>query len=310
MNITIDGDGPRDRCTCAGPFPAGSILSPPQLHITLNATGAPGTKITSKFGGHHPREPAPPFADSGFAITPRATRPSSARPTPPRRARRTTARSRTATASRSARSPLLTDTTIIPNTNPLVTITTPADGDEVPPRREVFADYACTETVYALASCVATAPDGPQLDFSTFGQKTFTVTATDANGGVTTQDRHLRRRRQRHRRSSTPAPTITVNGGATVTLHGSATDPDTGQILSYQWTQIGGPPVTLNPDDADDPFEPNQRFVAPRNGPVDLTFRLRVDDGFDTGEDTVVVHVNANNAPGRSPTARPRRSTT
>ena len=42
---------------------------------------------------------------------------------------------------------------------------------------------------------------------------------------------------------------------------------------------------------------PNQRFVAPRGGPFDLTFRLRVDDQFDTGEDSVNVHVNANNAP-------------
>ena len=53
----------------------------------------------------------------------------------------------------------------------------------------------------------------------------------------------------------------------------------------------------LNADDANDPFEPNQRFTAPRNGPADLVFRLRVDDGFDTGSDTVTVPVNTNKTP-------------
>ncbi len=134
--------------------------------------------------------------------------------------------------------------------------------------------------------------------------KTFTVTATDANGGVTaktvTYDVGG---------NVTPVvdagPDITTNGGSTVTLAGSAVDPDTGQILSYQWTQTAGAPVTLNPIDAADPFQPNQRFVAPRNGPFDLTFRLRVDDGYDTGEDSVNVHVNANNGPVITARRRP-----
>ena len=143
---------------------------------------------------------------------------------------------------------------------------------------------------------MASAPNGSQLDFSTNGQHTFTVTATDANGGSTAQTVTYS-----VGANVPPAvsagPDIVTNGGSTVTLPGSATDPDTGQILSYQWSQTAGPAVTLNPIDANDPFEPNQRFVAPRNGPVDLTFRLRVDDQFDTGEDSVNVHVNANNAP-------------
>jgi K319L-like, PKD domain len=133
----------------------------------------------------------------------------------------------------------------------------------------VFADYACTETVYQLSSCVATADDGTQLDFSTFGPKTFTVTATDANGGVTAKT-------VTYDVGGNVTPVvnagtdITTNGGALVTLQGSATDPDTGQVLSYQWTQTGGTPVTLNPDDANDPFMPNQRFVARRPVRPDL----------------------------------------
>ena len=187
-------------------------------------------------------------------------------------------------------------TTILPDTHPLVTIDKPEDGAKYLSDATVIADYSCTETVFPLASCVGSTPDGEALDFSTFGLKTFTVTATDADGGVTSQTVH-------YEVGGNVIPDVSagadqnVTGGALVTLLGSAIDPDTGQVLSYQWSQTGGIPVTLNPIDADDPFQPNQRFVAPRGGPFDLTFRLRVDDGLDTGEDSVVVHVAANNGP-------------
>ena len=41
-------------------------------------------------------------------------------------------------------------------------------------------------------------------------------------------------------------PSSTVNGGTYVTLDGSSsTDPDGGNIASYQWVQTAGPTVTL-----------------------------------------------------------------
>ena len=154
-----------------------------------------------------------------------------------------------------------------PNTNPLVDINSPLDGAKYLPDAQIFADYACTETVYALSSCVASAPNGSQLDFSTNGQHTFTVTATDANGGVTAQTVTY------SVGANVPpvvsaGPDIVTNGGSTVTLPGSATDPDTGQILSYQWSQTAGPAVTLNPIDANDPVraEPAVRRAAQRAG--------------------------------------------
>jgi hypothetical protein len=274
-----------------GPFPGGSIVSPPQIRTTVLATGAVGSHISSAIGGTIPTNGAFPFPDAGFGLTANISFgdvPTSCAPNYGPNAN--------SNGEPLGTEPNLSDTIITPNTNPLVDITTPGDGDKYLPDAQVFADYACTETVYQLASCEATAPDGSQLDFSTFGQKTFTVTATDVNGGVTAKT-------VTYDVGGNVVPVvdagsdITTNGGATVTLMGSATDPDTGQILSYQWDQVAGPAVTLNPIDAADPFMPNQRFVAPRNGPLDLTFRLRVDDGFDTGSDTVNVHVNANNGP-------------
>ncbi len=75
-------------------------------------------------------------------------------------------------------------------------------------------------------------------------------------------------------------------------LDGSASaDPD-GTALAFTWTQIAGPPVTL-----DDPSSPAPRFVAPPAG-VTLTFTLTVDDGALTDTDTVdVIVTDAANAP-------------
>ena len=65
VSITIDG-AQHVLMQMPGPFRRWHILSPPQLRITLHASGAPGTKITSRFAGTIPADLAPPFADYGF----------------------------------------------------------------------------------------------------------------------------------------------------------------------------------------------------------------------------------------------------
>jgi len=277
-----------------GPFPALSIVTAPDTIITVQATGAPGTKITSKLAGVLPNSNPTATFDAGFTLTANISGIISG--SVPTVCAPNYGVFANGNGELLGTQPNYSATTITPNTNPLVDITSPLDGARYLPDAQIFADYACTETVYELSSCVATAPDGSQLDFSVFGPKTFTVTATDANGGVTAKT-------VTYDVGGNVTPVVsagtdlTTNGGSTVTLLGGATDPDTGQILSYEWSQTAGAPVTLNPIDAADPFMPNQRFVAPRGGPFDLTFRLRVDDGFDTGEDSVNVRVNANNGP-------------
>ena len=109
--------------------------------------------------------------------------------------------------------------------------------------------------------------------------------------------------------SVTQAVTITVTGandaptanagpdqpavivGATVTLDGSGTDPDTGDSIdTYTWTQSAGPAVTLS-----DATVARPTFPAPSvTSATDLTFALVVNDGEANSEapDTVTITVS------------------
>jgi len=75
--------------------------------------------------------------------------------------------------------------------------------------------------------------------------------------------------------ASAGAPT-TVDEGSLAFLDGSASvDPD-GDVLSYSWTQIGGPAVSLS-----NPFTQIPTFTAPDvSGVAELGFELVVSDGF------------------------------
>jgi hypothetical protein len=77
--------------------------------------------------------------------------------------------------------------------------------------------------------------------------------------------------------------------GSSVTLDGSgSTDPDYDYPLTYLWTQIGGPAVTLSSSTAEKPT-----FTAP-DEPAELTFTLYVMDAFDEPDanpDEVVIKV-------------------
>jgi hypothetical protein len=93
-------------------------------------------------------------------------------------------------------------------------------------------------------------------------------------------------------------PDQAVDGGTTVTLSGSATDPD-GQTITYEWSQTGGSAVTLSSTTAASPT-----FTAPAvaigDPDIILTFSLVVNDGVaSSSADSVTITVSAptNSAP-------------
>jgi len=88
--------------------------------------------------------------------------------------------------------------------------------------------------------------------------------------------------------------TQTMAKGVSVTLYGSATDPDSGDTLTYSWTQISGTAVTLS-----DPMTSQPTFPAPDSDEsIALEFQLTVtDNGGLQATDICIVNVTDGTIP-------------
>src|SRR4029077_728664 len=73
---------------------------------------------------------------------------------------------------------------------PSVNITKPAEGASYVLDKVVAAAYKCTDNESGVASCVGTVANGANIDTSTVGAHTFTVTATDKAGNQTVVTHH------------------------------------------------------------------------------------------------------------------------
>jgi hypothetical protein len=154
-------------------------------------------------------------------------------------------------------------------------------------------------TVVTLSSTTAVQPTFTAPDVGPSGVSlTFQLTVTD-NGGLQSSDTSIVTVSWINLPPVADAgPDQSVNEGVSVTLDGSnSSDPDDG-IASYQWTQLGGTPVTLSNTTV---FRPT--FTAPNVGPngVSLTFQLTVTDNNGLqSTDSCIVNVSWVNL---SPTA-------
>lgn len=118
---------------------------------------------------------------------------------------------------------------------------------------------------------------------------TFKLTVTDIGGLESTDTCYVNVCWVNAPPAADAGPDQSVKEGQQVTLDGSAsTDPDDG-ILSYQWRQTGGTPVTLSSSSTSKPA-----FTAPSgHSDITLTFELTVtDNGGLNSKDSCVVNVS------------------
>ncbi len=155
--------------------------------------------------------------------------------------------------------------------------------------------YAWTQTagtVVTLTGANTATPSFTAPSVSTAGETlTFQVTVTDNDGATDTDTVDIQVNNDptlSDPPTAVAGPDQVVLAGVTVTLDGSASTDTDGTITAFQWSQTGGPTVTLtNANTA------VATFTAPA-APATLTFELEVtDNDSSTGTDTVEVRVNA-----------------
>lgn len=216
-----------------------------------------------------------------------------------------------------ARTFSVTNTNAIENVRVYVDVRHPRRGDIEITLRHPDNTTVTLETPDSSSrpDIIAVFPDTRQYDDDTeiFNGKsaagTWTVTVKDVTGGANTGTLEYLALEIDYDTVNPPAnqpPTAnaganqTVNEGATVNLSGAgSSDPDN-DPLSYQWTQISGPTVTLQ-----NSLSVNCSFIAPQVASTQtVTIRLTVDDGNGgTDTDDVVVTVNDVPAPNNPPVA-------
>ena len=119
----------------------------------------------------------------------------------------------------------------------------------------------------------------------------FILTVTDRNGATDTDFVYISIRN--FSPTANAGEDQTVGTADTVTLSGSATDPDPGDTLTYTWVQTSGPSVTLSDANAASPT-----FTAPESGTT-LEFLFLVEDSsHGIGYDYVSITVAREDTPG------------
>ncbi|MFY2561803.1 myxosortase-dependent M36 family metallopeptidase [Corallococcus terminator] len=161
-----------------------------------------------------------------------------------------------------------------------------ADGDSITYLWTQVSGTPVALTGYTAASATFATPE---VDFDT----TLTFRLTVSDGKVSVNDTVDVVIRDVNRAPVVTASSVTVDERSTATLAATASDAD-GDTLTYEWTQLSGPAVTLSgADTANASFATGE--VAAN---AVLTFRVTVSDGTASATQDVTVNVlHINRAP-------------
>ncbi|MBI3891685.1 MAG: hypothetical protein HY303_09175 [Candidatus Wallbacteria bacterium] len=153
-------------------------------------------------------------------------------------------------------------------------------GRATDPQGLTIPTYSWTRAGGTGPAVTLTNPSGPSPTFvaTVAGTYTFGMTATNSNGNVSTNAALTTVTLVLNKRPVATVPAdfqvILLEGvSQTVTLTGTASDPDDDAIVSYSWTRTGGtgPPVTLT-----GASQPSASFTATATGTQ--IFELKVTD--------------------------------
>ncbi len=163
--VTITVPGPIAASTAASP----NIATLPTLTLELTATGAAGSRIETEIAGTSYTSPGLSFDTRITGTLVGTLNPSF--------------------ACFPSTDPSLHSTLISTDVKaPKITIASPVADQSIPRNAKVYADFTCDDGKgVGVASCVGTVADGAAVATSTAGTKTFTVTATDLEGKVSTK---------------------------------------------------------------------------------------------------------------------------
>ena len=179
--------------------------------------------------------------------------------------------------------------TLVPAFTGSTTSYTSSVGNAVPTIRVTPDVSQANATVTVNGAAVTSGQPSQTITLTADTVTTITVVVT-AQNGTTTKTYTVAVTRAAAPAPVNQAPTanagsdFTGYAGHWITLPGSATDPDTGDTLSYSWSRTSGPAVTLLRDDTLSPI-----FRVPVD-PATWTFQLTVTDShgaMDTDDVTV-----------------------